>query len=418
MATPQAPGVRLEYIPGASRPGLRTGVPAFLGIAGAQSPTPANEPVELARWADFAARFGPAVEGGYLAAAVKAFFRNGGETCRVVRVAEGADTRQQGENLRAALDSLRGIDGVDLVCAPDLMRPVVRLLIEAGSRAVTREEMDRARAAAVLSQHDVVAHCDRAGDRMAILDAPPGATIAELRRLYGPRPGDEPLVPPAPEVPPPLVSANAAVYHPWLRPDEGGAGWAGRVPPCGHVAGVYARSDGHTGVHKAPANESLDGVLDVEQAVDDAAQAELNPRGVNCIRAFPGRGVRVWGARTLAPAPWEYVPVRRVFLTLGRWIARAMPAVAFEPNGPLLWARIGREVTAYLAGLYRRGALQGRVPGEAFYVRCDAGTNPPEVREAGVVVTEIGLAPAVPNEFVVVRFTHGAGGVDLAGPTG
>jgi hypothetical protein len=110
------------------------------------------------------------------------------------------------------------------------------------------------------------------------------------------------------------------------------------------------------------------------------------------------------------------VNVRRVFLTLERWIEAALAGVAFEPNTPLLWARIGREATGYLMELYRRGALQGRTPAEAFFVRCDGGLNPPEVRDAGMVVTEVGLAPAVPNEFVIVRFTHGAGGVEMAAP--
>jgi phage tail sheath protein FI len=407
MAASAAPGVRQEYFPSVSRPGLRTGVPAFLGFAGPASPTAPGVAVELVRWADFGARFGPAPADGYLAAAVRAFFRNGGEACWVVRVAEGADARQDADRLRAALGALRGLEGIDLVCAPDVMRPVVRLLAE--TRPVTSAERERARDAALLLQSEIVQHCDRTGGRMAILDALPGAGAAELRRFYGPR-----AEPAEPGVPPPLVSPNAAVYHPWLRADEGGPGWAGLVPPCGHVAGTIARADRREGVHRAPANEPLEGVLDVEQAIGDAVQGELNPRGINCIRAFPGRGIRVWGARTLGAPPWEYVPVRRVFLTLGRWIERALPAAAFEPNGPLLWARIGREVTAYLAAQYRRGALRGATPGDAFFVRCDAGTNPPEVREAGVVVTEIGIAPSVPNEFVIVRFTHGPGGVDLA----
>jgi phage tail sheath protein FI len=170
-------------------------------------------------------------------------------------------------------------------------------------------------------------------------------------------------------------------------------------------------------VHAAPANQRLEGVLDVEKQVDDAGQAGLNAQGVNCIRAFSGRGIRVWGARTLSrEAAWKYVGARRVFLTLGRWISLNVTAAAFEPGTPLLWARVGREVSTYLKEMFRRGALRGRSAEEAFYVRCDASTNPPEVRRAGVVVTEIGLAPVVPNEFVVVRFTHGQGGVDFAGP--
>jgi phage tail sheath protein FI len=267
--------------------------------------------------------------------------------------------------------------------------------LAAAARPVTRADRDQARAAAVAMQRQVLEHCDRTGDRMALLDSVPGdgrdGVLEQRGRLAG---------------------TNGALYFPWLVAD-GGA----RVPPCGHVAGVYARGDAAVGVHKAPANERLQGVQDVEVLVDDAVQRDLHPAGINCIRAFRGRGVRVWGARTLSPDPaWTHVGVRRVFLTLRRWIALNLPGVAFEPNQPLLWARIGREVRAYLEELYRRGALRGRSPAEAFYVRCDASTNPPEARDAGLVVTEIGLAPAVPGEFVVVRYTHGPGGVELAGP--
>jgi phage tail sheath protein FI len=393
MSAAPAPGLAREEFPARDRPGLRTAVPAFLGHAAAG---PLNEPVELVRWADFGPRFGPAPAGGYLAAAVSAFFRNGGERCRVVRLDDAAG-RGAAERaaLRRGLDAAGALETVDLVCAPDLMRGVAALASE--TRPVTEAERAAARDAAIGLQREVLEHCDRAGDRMALLDSAPGASPAEVLAQRGR-----------------LEGCNGALYYPWLLAEGVGEG---RVPPCGHVAGVYARGDARTGVHKAPANERLEGVLDVETLLDDARQGELNPAGVNCIRAFPGRGIRVWGARTLSRDPaWTYVSVRRVFLTLGRWISLNLRAVAFEPGTPLLWARIGREVGAQLAELYRRGALRGDTPGEAFYVRCDASVNPPEVRAAGVVVTEIGLAALVPGEFVVVRFTHGPGGVDLAGP--
>jgi len=177
---------------------------------------------------------------------------------------------------------------------------------------------------------------------------------------------------------------------------------------------VYARSDQRIGVHKAPANEVLEGVLDLEAGVTDADQGRLNPVGVNCLRAFPGRGIRIWGARTLSnDSAWTYVNVRRLFLTAGRWIERNMTGVVFEPHDQRLWARIVRELTAYFNDLFQRGALKGQTVQEAFYVKCNAETNPPEVRDAGMVVTEIGLAPTVPGEFVVVRIIHGASGVTI-----
>jgi phage tail sheath protein FI len=390
-----APGLRREEFAPIVPPGLLTGVPAFLGHAAAG---PVAEPVELVRPADFGPRFGAPVPAGYLAAAVDAFFRNGGERCVVVRTEDAAGPAAQRASVQRGLEALRAVETVDLVCAPDLMRGVVALADEAWRRSVTEAERTEARDAAVGMQQEVLEHCDRAGDRMALLDALPGAepdeVLAQRHRLVG---------------------HNGALYYPWLLAE--GTRGAMRVPPCGHVAGTVARGDARTGVHAAPANQRLEGVLDVEKQVDDAGQAGLNAQGVNCIRAFPGRGIRVWGARTLSrEAAWKYVGARRVFLTLGRWISLNVTAAAFEPGTPLLWARVGREVSTYLKEMFRRGALRGRSAEEAFYVRCDASTNPPEVRRAGVVVTEIGLAPVVPNEFVVVRFTHGQGGVDFAGP--
>lgn len=394
------PGVRREELPALVPPGLRTGVPAFIGFAAEGPPA---QPVELVRRADYAPRFGRPVPGGYLAACVDAFFGNGGERCVVVglRLADAAalDDRPA---LRTGLDAVRPLETVDLVCIPDLMRGAAALLARRAAGAqVTDGEREAARDASLGMQEEVLEHCDRLGDRMALLDSLPDAT-PDLVREQRAR----------------LAGTNGALYYPWLRAEGGAPGTPALVPPCGHVAGVYARSDARAGVHRAPANERLEGVVDVETPLDDARQGELNPVGVNCIRAFPGRGVRVWGARTLSADPaWRYVSVRRVFLTLARWVALNLPGAAFEPSTPLLWARIGREVGAYLHEQHRRGALRGRTPGQAFYVRCDAAVNPPEVRQAGMVVTEVGLAPLAPNEFVVVRLTHGRGGVELAGAT-
>jgi Bacteriophage tail sheath protein len=141
--------------------------------------------------------------------------------------------------------------------------------------------------------------------------------------------------------------------------------------------------------------------------VEAEIQDELNPEGINCLRAFRGRGIRVWGARTLSRQPeWRYVNVRRLFLTVRRWIDLNMAWAAFEPNNARLWVRINRELKTYLGRVWQQGGLAGRSESEAFYVKCDAETNPTEVREAGRVVTEIGLAPSVPAEFVVVRIIH------------
>src|SRR5262249_33945356 len=145
------------------------------------------------------------------------------------------------------------------------------------------------------------------------------------------------------------------------------------LPPCGHVAGIYSRNDQQTGVHKAPANEPVDGVLDLRANLADDQIGRLYTEGGNCLRAVPGRGIRVWGARTLSGDPeWQSVGARRVFLTMGRWLERFLTELTYEPNDVRLWVRIMREVTAYLDGLFQRGALKGRAPDEAFFVKCDS----------------------------------------------
>lgn len=398
MQTYKTPGVYREDVFQQPVQGLRTGVPAFLGYVAQVPAGSASAPPELTRWPQFQELFGPLLAGSYLGYAVRGFFENGGSHCYVVPLDAALPAE---EALQAGLASLEPLNDLDLICAPDLLRP-------------DADGAEPDEAALLRMQAALLKHCDRQGDRFAILDSPraaaadatpalrSGASVAgwpgRLRR-QGNR------------------GINGALYFPWVRILEGPESSAGFVPPCGHVAGVYARSDGQAGVHKAPANEILEGVLDLAFAVSNAEQDRLNPAGVNCLRAFPGRGIRVWGARTLAAsadAEWTYVSVRRLFLTAGRWIERNMAGAAFEPNVARLWASITRDLNAYFNGLFQQGALKGASAAEAFYVKCDAETNPPEVRDAGMLVTEIGLAPALPAEFVVVRIIHGVSGVTIS----
>jgi uncharacterized protein len=391
MPTYAMPGVYREDIFPAPVPELRTGVPAFLGFTTRvpkddQGHEQINIPQLLTLWTQFEAKFGPPLSTGYLGSAVRGFFENGGSLCYVVPLNATLSTEAA---LRQGLSALVTVDAIDLVCASDIMRP----------RQPENLPPDRGEVSSM--QAAVLDHCDKLGDRFALLDALPGAS---LEMVVQHRRG--------------LSATNGALYYPWVRVPDRPELTNGFVPPCGHVAGVYARSDQRVGVHKAPANDVLQGVLDLEVNLTNAQQDLLNPEGVNCLRAFPGRGIRIWGARTLSRDPaWTYINVRRLFLTVGRWIERNMAAAAFESNEPRLWARIGRELTAYFTDLFRRGALKGRTPQEAFYVKCDAEINPPAVREAGMVVTDIGLAPVLPAEFVVVRVIHSASGVTIAGPT-
>ena len=388
MGTYVTPGVYKEELFPEPTATLQTGVPAFLGYThevGADRQL-INAPQRLTRWPQFESQFGAPRADGYLGAAVRGFFENGGRQCYVVPL---DDTRPAETALQAGLAALAPLHTLDLVCAPDIMRPRQPGSLPPDPGAVRT------------LQTAVLHHCDHTGDRLAILDTLPGGgveTVLEQRRG--------------------LRGYNGALYFPWLgtgvsdEPDN-----LRFVPPCGHVAGVYARSDERVGVHKAPANEVLEGVLDLEINVSNAQQGRLNPEGVNALRAFAGRGIRVWGARTINPeAAWIYVSVRRLFLTTGRWIERNLANAVFEPNDPNLWARLTRELAAYFNRLLQRGALKGAAPQDAFYVKCDAETNPPEVRDAGQVITEIGLAPAVPGEFVVIRIIHGTSGVTISGP--
>jgi uncharacterized protein len=366
----QAPGLYREDVFPARRAALPTGVPAFLGYTATGT---VNKPVRLTLFSHLAEAFGAPVTGRYLSAAVEGFFLNGGRECLVVPLAGGNPE----DALAAGLAALATRQDLDLVCAPDLL--------------VQGQAIDRT----LRMQSAILAHCAAQGDRFAILDARPESKPSDVLVQRNGLTGGE----------------NGALYYPWIRP-AGSIGGGGFVPPCGHLAGVVARCDLRTGVHKAPANEELAGVVDLEAKLTDTDQALLNPEGINALRAFPGRGIRVWGARTLSrQSAWTYISVRRLFLTAARWMELNLSGVAFEPHDTKLWNRITRELTTYFEGLFRAGALKGRTAAEAFFVKCDGEINPPEVRETGRVVTVIGLAPSVPNEFVVVRIIHGASGI-------
>ena len=206
-----------------------------------------------------------------------------------------------------------------------------------------------------------------------------------------------------------LITFPGSVYATFWRPRTQSA-----VPPSGHVAGIWARTDATRGVHKAPANETIRGALDVTYRVTREEQGELNQAGVNCIRFFAREGIRVWGARTLAASSseWRYLNVRRLFNMIEESIADNTRWIVFEPNDYTLWKSIRRDISAFLTNLWRDGALMGRTPEEAFFVKCDEETNPPEVIDAGMVVILIGIAPVKPAEFIVFRISQHRSGAE------
>jgi phage tail sheath protein FI len=181
------------------------------------------------------------------------------------------------------------------------------------------------------------------------------------------------------------------------------------------MAGIWGRNDDTRGVHKAPANEVVRGAITLETNITKAEHDLLNPIGVNVIRAFPGRGVRVWGARTLSSdSAWRYINVRRLFNYIEESILLGTQWVVFEPNDMDLWARLRRTVSSFLIRLWRDGALFGATPEQAFFVKCDEETNPPDMVDAGQVTVEIGIAPVKPAEFVVFRLAQFSGGAEVS----
>jgi phage tail sheath protein FI len=287
---------------------------------------------------------------------------------------------------RTGLGGLEAIDEVTMVCIPDLMGAYQRGAIDLeGVKAV---------------QLGMIAHCELMGDRIAILDPPPGLSAQQVREWRVEQAGYD--------------SKYATVYWPWIRVFDAASGDNVLVPPSGHVAGIWGRNDDTRGVHKAPANEVVRGAVGLELNITRPEHDQLNPVGINCIRAFPGRGIRVWGARTLSSDPaWRYVNVRRLFNYLEESILAGTDWVVFEPNDQALWSKIRRTIAAFLVNEWRKGALFGSTPDEAFYVKCDDETNPAEGIDAGQVVCEIGVAPVKPAEFVVFRLAQFSGGTSL-----
>jgi phage tail sheath protein FI len=280
---------------------------------------------------------------------------------------------------RTGIGALSTLDDVTIVAAPDLMAAY-----EAGQL-----DLDGVRAV----QNGLIEHCAQMKDRMAILDAPLGLTaqgvlewVKEKARFNSP---------------------YATIYWPWVTFYDPKSKQPRLMPPSAAVAGIWGRNDDTRGVHKAPANEVVAGALDLELNITRREHDDLNPAGINVIRAFPGRGIMVWGARTLSDdAEWRYINVRRLFNYIETSILSGTQWVVFEPNDLELWQRIRRTVAAFLLGMWRDGALFGATPEQAFYVKCDAETNPPDVVDAGYVVIEVGVAPVKPAEFVVFRIAQ------------
>lgn len=251
-----------------------------------------------------------------------------------------------------------------------------------------------------LSADALISHAERMRYRIAVIDGPIGSSMNEIREYRGQ-----------------FDSKYAAIYHPWIeisdpteRPAQGAPPKRLLLPPSGFVTGIYARSDIERGVHKAPANEVVRGLIRFEANINTPRQEVLNPEGINALRFFEGRGYRVWGARTISSDPeWKYVNVRRLFAFIERSIDLGTQWVVFEPNNERLWANVRRTIEDFLLVLWRDGMLLGEKPEQAFFVRCDRTTMTQNDLDNGRLICLVGVAPVKPAEFVIFRIGQWTG---------
>jgi hypothetical protein len=395
-------------------PTLMTGVPAFVGFTDLETSSRDRhgQPgvVLTRRYADLLQRSVAPATGSFLPMAIRGFFANGGNRCVVITV-----PRHRGvQGLLDILDTGGPLDDrsdFDLLCVPDAV-----------SKLADGDDQYQVQRAALR-------HCARMADRFAILDtgracqAPDPDLLDELQGVVAQ-----------------LRSTFSALYFPWIAagrtqdltaaaPEPRSIEWRKRPhtipaadhlpeifgPPCGHIAGLYARTEALIGPQQSPANVVLENAVDVSVSIDDREHASLNDAGVNCLRSRRGGGISVGGARTLSNhRGLDYVSSARVYLGFRRWLEIGMRDLVFEPNDDLLRARVRRRLESHCRALLEAGALAGAAASDAFFVKCDDETNGPEAVELGRVVADVGLALSVPAEYIIIRVEHDPGGTSPA----
>ncbi|MFT7578502.1 MAG: phage tail sheath protein FI [Myxococcota bacterium] len=279
-----------------------------------------------------------------------------------------------GPEERYGLAAFEAVDEIDLLAAPDLM-----WTLENSAGFHTQKDVE-------VVQQAMIAQCERLKTRFAILDFPDPVDhkrASQWRLLFD--------------------SAYAAFYFPWIQTDTDD-GSVRLVPPSGHIAGIYSKCDATQGPYRAPANEPIEGIVNLARNLFDVHIGQLNSEGINCLKGFPQRGIRVWGARTISSNPqWRYINVRRVVNAVISSVEQGLQWTVFESNTPFLWKSIERDIASFLRKLWDRGFFKGNTPEDAFYVKCDEETNTKELRDAGIVVVECGVAPVRPAEYLVFR---------------
>ena len=311
---------------------------------------------------------------------------------------------------RRGLATFESIDDITSLAVPDIVysqKTVVWSTIQSGPCEDDVFESSDVYSTHSLGENDIdeihtamIMQCEKLGDRVAVLDFPEGLEIEDIlmwRKKYN--------------------SKYAFVYYPWIEvPDPLKINETGvrLIPQSGHMLGIYAKSDATYGVHKAPANEIVSNCTGLEVVYSDSQQVQLNHEGINCIRSFPGRGIRVWGARTLSYDPlWRYVNVRRLLIMIEKSIDQSTQWAVFESNDFNLRLGLRNTTTWFLREIWKEGGLAGATQDEAFVVTCSEKNNPPEVIDAGQVITDILVAPTVPAEFITVRIMKSEGAAEI-----
>jgi phage tail sheath protein FI len=303
---------------------------------------------------------------------------SGGRDGTEILTAEDFIGFDRGPSDRAGLMSLASVEQVALLCVPDVMLAYRRVSAPQADQMVQQV------------QDAMIGMCESLQDRFAILDAPPTKDVEEVKKWRRR-----------------LDTSFAGLYYPWINL---GSDAQSLVPPSGHVAGVVARCDAQVGVHKAPGNEIIKGAVGLMIGLSEDHLGVLNSDGINALRAFPGRGVRIWGACTTSDDPnWRYINVRRLFIMLRRTLEEGTQWAVFEPNEPKTWERLSRDVSQFLNDLWGLGYFAGDSPEESFFVRCDATTNDADTRNQGKMIMEIGIAPAIPTEYIVFSIVQKMG---------
>ncbi|MGI5817456.1 MAG: phage tail sheath C-terminal domain-containing protein [Armatimonadota bacterium] len=367
---PTVPGVYVEQLPVGART-IQPAATSVAGFVGATAQGPMDSPKLVTSLAAYQQQFGGPDADGPVGYAVRLFFDNGGSRAWVVRTDPAALPGDATNS--TGIYALGDADTLNVLCIPEVSDPAV---------LTAAEQYCRQRRA------------------FLIIDPPAGADSSAAIAAWLQSPGGPPRTP------------NCATYFPWLKvQDAAGSQTLRECGPSGAVAGIFARTDDARGVWKAPAGTEADlrGVHSLSHALTNADAAELNPRGINALRELPGLGMVAWGARTLSNDPeWRYVPVRRTALMIEENIDAGTRWVVHEPNAEPTWANVRAQVEAFMHDLWRKGALQGTRPSDAYFVRCDATTTTTADITLGRLNILVGFAPTRPAEFVILTIRQQA----------